>query len=91
MDHGRVAEADQSPWGDRSGVGNLDALRRFDREVVGLESMRRFDHARCFRLVRGYGGPTQVLAPFDGSQIFSALGPVPRQSLAYHGADHIQF
>jgi hypothetical protein len=65
MDHGRVAEADQSPWGDRSGVGNLGALRRFSQEVVGLELMRRFDHTCFIRLAQGYSGHTQVLALFD--------------------------
>jgi catechol-2,3-dioxygenase len=44
------------------GVGNLDALRRFSQEVVGLEWMRRFDHACFNRLAQSYGGHTQVLA-----------------------------
>jgi hypothetical protein len=65
MDHGRVAEADQSPWGIALRVGSLDARRRFSQEVVGLELMRRFDHACFIRLARGYGEHTQVLALFD--------------------------
>jgi catechol-2,3-dioxygenase len=46
-------------------VGNLDAMRRFYQEVVGLELMRRFDHTRFIRHVLGYSGHTQVLALFD--------------------------
>lgn len=49
------------------GVGNLDAMRRFYPEVVGLELMRRFDHTRFIRLAQSYGGHTQVLALFDRS------------------------
>jgi catechol 2,3-dioxygenase-like lactoylglutathione lyase family enzyme len=48
-------------------VADLDAMQRFYQEVVGLELLRRFDHAAFFRIADGYGGHTQVLALFDRS------------------------
>jgi catechol-2,3-dioxygenase len=48
-------------------VADLDAMQRFYQEVIGLELLRRFDHAAFFRIADGYGGRTQVLALFDRS------------------------
>ena len=48
-------------------VADLDAMQRFYQEVVGLELLRRFDHAAFFRIADGYGGHTQILALFDRS------------------------
>src|SRR5215217_4047029 len=48
-------------------VADLDEMQRFYAEVVGLELLRRFDHAVFFRIAEGYGGHTQVLALFDRS------------------------
>jgi catechol-2,3-dioxygenase len=70
------------------GVGNLDALRRFSQEVVGLELMRRFDHTCFIRLAQGgYGGHTQVLALFDRSAQPGYRGLNPATS----PVDHIAF
>lgn len=48
-------------------VRDLEAMRKFYEEVVGLEFMRRFPNIVFFRLAEGYGGHTQVLALFDGT------------------------
>ena len=48
-------------------VNDLDAMQRFYAEVVGLELLKRFEHAAFFRVAEGYGGHTQVLALFDRS------------------------
>jgi len=46
-------------------VSDLDAMRAFYENVVGLELLRRFERAAFFRLAEGFGGHTQVLALFD--------------------------
>lgn len=46
-------------------VADLDGMRRFYEGVIGLELLRRFEHAAFFRLADGFGGHTQVLALFD--------------------------
>ena len=55
-------------------VADLDAMQRFYQEVVGLELLRRFDHAAFFRVADGYGGHTQILALFDRSAQTGYLG-----------------
>ena len=40
-------------------------MQAFYETVVGLELMRRFDHAAFFRIAEGHGGHTQILALFD--------------------------
>ena len=46
-------------------VGDLDAMQRFYREVIGLELMKRFEHAAFFKLADGHAGHTRILALFD--------------------------
>jgi catechol 2,3-dioxygenase len=48
-------------------VRDLDAMQRFYEQVIGLELLKRFDHAAFFKLADGFGGHTQVLALFDRS------------------------
>ena len=48
-------------------VHDLDAMQRFYEQVIGLEVLRRFDHAVFFKLADGFSGHTQVLALFDRS------------------------
>jgi catechol 2,3-dioxygenase-like lactoylglutathione lyase family enzyme len=68
-------------------VADLDAMQRFYQEVVGLEVMRRFDHAAFFRIADGYGGHTQVLALFDRSDQASYRGLAPERTTV----DHLAF
>ena len=58
-------------------VSDLDAMQRFYQQVVGLELLRRFDHAVFFKIADGYGGHTQVLALFDlsGQEGYRGLDP----------------
>jgi catechol 2,3-dioxygenase-like lactoylglutathione lyase family enzyme len=58
-------------------VADLDAMQRFYQEVLGLELLRRFDHAAFFRIADGFGGHTQVLALFDrpGQAGYGGLDP----------------
>ena len=46
-------------------VNRLDQMQAFYADVVGLELMRRFEHAAFFRIAEGYAGHTTVLALFD--------------------------
>ena len=46
-------------------VNRLDEMQAFYTEVIGLELMRRFEHAAFFRIADGYAGHTAVLALFD--------------------------
>ena len=48
-------------------VNDLDAMRRFYEEVIGLEVMKRFPTVVFFRVSDGYGGHPQALALFDRS------------------------
>jgi catechol-2,3-dioxygenase len=42
-------------------------MQAFYSNVVGLELMRRFEHAAFFRIAEGYAGHTAVIALFDRS------------------------
>ena len=46
-------------------VNHLDEMQAFYKDVIGLELMRRFEHAAFFRIADGYAGHTAVLALFD--------------------------
>jgi catechol 2,3-dioxygenase len=46
-------------------VNNLDRMQAFYTDIIGLELMRRFEHAAFFRIGNGYAGHTTVLALFD--------------------------
>ena len=63
-------------------VNRLDEMQAFYADVVGLELMRRFEHAAFFRIAEGYAGHTTVLALFDRNS------PVERERSA---VDHLAF
>lgn len=46
-------------------VNDLEVMREFYEEIVGLEPMRQFPGIAFFRLGEGYGGHTTILALFD--------------------------
>lgn len=46
-------------------VTDLDKSQVFYRDVIGLDVMKRFDHAVFFRVADGYAGHTAILALFD--------------------------
>jgi catechol-2,3-dioxygenase len=46
-------------------VNRLDEMQAFYSDVVGLELMRRFEHAAFFRIAEGYDGHIAVIALFD--------------------------
>jgi catechol 2,3-dioxygenase len=68
-------------------VNDLDAMQRFYEQLVGLELLRRVDHAAFFRVAGGYGGHTQVLALFDRSGQPGYRGLDPGRTTV----DHIAF
>ena len=68
-------------------VADLDAMQHFYQEVVGLELLRRFDHAAFFRIADGYGGHMQVLALFDRSGQAGYRGLDPERTTV----DHLAF
>ncbi len=68
-------------------VNNLDSMQRFYAEAVGLELMRRFEHAAFFKIAAGYGGHTQILALFDRSMQTGYSGLSAERSTI----DHIAF
>ena len=63
-------------------VNRLDQMQAFYSDVIGLELMRRFEHAAFFRIAEGYAGHTTVLALFDRNS------PVERERSA---VDHLAF
>ena len=46
-------------------VNDLDKSQAFYADVIGLELLRRFEHAAFFRIAEGYAGRTAILALFD--------------------------
>lgn len=50
-------------------VNNLDAMHKFYEEVVGLEVLRRDESFVFFKIAEGYGGHTQNLALFEGTNL----------------------
>jgi catechol 2,3-dioxygenase-like lactoylglutathione lyase family enzyme len=63
-------------------VNDLDESQAFYADVIGLELMRRFEHAAFFRIAEGYAGHTSILALFDRKS------PVER---AHTTLDHLAF
>jgi catechol-2,3-dioxygenase len=49
-------------------VNDLDAMRTFYEEVVGLEVLRRDESFVFFRIADGYGGHSQNLALFHATE-----------------------
>ena len=49
-------------------VKDLDAIRDFYEEVVGLEVLRREESFVFFKVAEGYGGNTQNLALFQACE-----------------------
>ncbi len=64
-------------------VRDLDAMRKFYEEVVGLEVLRRDEGFVFFKVAEGYGGHTQNLALFKAEQLN------PQQSTLHHIALNI--
>jgi catechol-2,3-dioxygenase len=48
-------------------VRDLASMQTFYEEIIGLELLKRFEHAAFLKIADGYGGHTQVLALFDRS------------------------
>lgn len=46
-------------------VTDLARSQAFYRDVIGLDVMKRFDHAIFLRVADGYAGHTAILALFD--------------------------
>ena len=63
-------------------VNDLDKSQAFFQDVIGIELMRRFEHAAFFRIADGYAGHTTVLALFDRKT------PVEQ---AHSTVDHLAF
>jgi catechol 2,3-dioxygenase len=68
-------------------VRDLDAMRRFYEEVIGLEVMGLFDNAVFFRIAPGHAGHTQILALFDRSARPDYTAP----EAAATSVDHLAF
>jgi len=50
-------------------VQDLDSMRKFYEEVVGLQVLRGEEEYVFFKIAEGYGGHTQNLALFDASEV----------------------
>jgi catechol-2,3-dioxygenase len=74
-------------------VNNLDAMRKFYEEVVGLEVLERGESQVFFKIADGYGGHTQNLALFRAdNRMFlqnKSLQLSPEQSTLHHIALNI--
>ena len=60
-------------------VRDLDAMRKFYEEVVGLEVIRQEDEYVFFKVAEGYGGHSQNLALFEASNTLN-----PQESTLHH-------
>lgn len=60
-------------------VRDLDVMRKFYEEVVGLEVIRQEDEYVFFKIAEGYGGHTQNLALFEASNTLN-----PQESTLHH-------
>lgn len=65
-------------------VRDLDAMRKFYEEVVGLEVLRRDENFVFFKVAEGYGGHTQNLALFEVSNTLN-----PQETTLHHIALNI--
>ena len=69
-------------------VKDLDAMRKFYEEVVGLEVLRRDESFVFFKVAEGYGGHTQNLALFQAENRFSlenkSIQQNPEQTTLHH-------
>ncbi|MBM2821622.1 MAG: hypothetical protein HW413_368 [Thermoleophilia bacterium] len=74
-------------------VKDLDAMRQFYEEVVGLDVLRRDDSFVFFKIAEGYGGHSQNLALFDATnRVFlesKSLELSPEQTTLHHIALNI--
>ena len=74
-------------------VQDLDIMRNFYEEVVGLEVLRRDESFVFFRVADGYGGHTQNLALFEAADrdFLEAKSPhlSPDQTTLHHVALNI--
>ena len=68
-------------------VRDLETMRAFYQDVIGLKFSKRFAIAVFFELAPGYEGHTQVLALFDRS----AQGGYTAPEAAATSVDHIAF
>ncbi|MFL7890671.1 MAG: VOC family protein [Anaerolineales bacterium] len=50
-------------------VQDLESMRKFYEEVVGLQVLRQEESYVFFKIAEGYGGHTQNLALFDASEV----------------------
>ena len=69
-------------------VKDLDAMRKFYEEVVGLEVLRRDESYVFFKVAEGYGGHTQNLALFQAENRFflenKSIQPKSEQTTLHH-------
>ena len=69
-------------------VKDLDAMRKFYEEVVGLEVLRRDESFVFFKVAEGYGGHTQNLALFEASNTMfldnKAVELNPQETTLHH-------
>jgi catechol 2,3-dioxygenase-like lactoylglutathione lyase family enzyme len=69
-------------------VKDLDAMRKFYEEVVGLEVLRRDEGFVFFKVAEGYGGHTQNLALFQAeNRLFlenKSIQRNPEQTTLHH-------
>ena len=68
-------------------VTDLDKMTRFYEEVIGLESLERFDKTVFFRIAEGVEGHIQILALFDRTGQEGYTGIDSKKSTI----DHIAF
>ena len=69
-------------------VKDLDAMRKFYEDVLGLEVLRRDESFVFFKVAEGYGGHTQNLALFQAeNRLFlenKSIRPNPEHTTLHH-------
>lgn len=70
-------------------VKDLDVMRRFYKDVVGLEVLRQEEDYVFFKIAQGYGGHTQNLALFEAANWDFLEGKSPQLSQEGSTLHHI--
>lgn len=68
-------------------VENLDKMRRFYEEVVGLSLLKRSKEMAFLKIADGFEGHTQILALFNRSDSQNYIGLEPNKTTL----DHLAF
>jgi catechol-2,3-dioxygenase len=68
-------------------VKDLETVKKFYTEVIGLDVLREFDGITFLQVARGHGGHTQIVGLFEAAlpdPFGSRRGPVDQEATSLH-------